>query len=137
MGQVLFLFSFAADLWWPKRFSRDLEVCPTYILAIQRQGQEITTTSNRGTKIPKELSVTLMLDLLARRQKGRGRKGKRGRGWGPRVIVHQILQRSNLIYRTPDFKLCSVLVHFVKLTVSTYRCILCHVWLANSNELCH
>ena len=34
---VLFLFSFAADLWWPKRLSRDLDVCPTYILEYLEQ----------------------------------------------------------------------------------------------------
>ena len=32
MDQVLFPFSFVADLWWPKWLSRDLDVCPTYIL---------------------------------------------------------------------------------------------------------
>ena len=36
-GQVLFLFSFVADLWWPKQFSRDLDVCPACILNIQNR----------------------------------------------------------------------------------------------------
>ena len=40
MGQVLFLFSFATDLWWPKRFSR---VCP-YILEQMMQYMRLVAT---------------------------------------------------------------------------------------------
>ena len=68
MSQMPFLFSFATDLWWTKRFSRDVEVRPTHIFGMFRTNyavDEASTFTGEGISEVERLMGSAGMDDVA------------------------------------------------------------------------